>query len=399
MRRIIERSPQPEPSWLIQLGLLYLAKGDLPDAEGVFARAFAADPGSFAAAHNLLMTRLSLGQLDNVEALIAETARLAPDQKTNRLFEHLGALLRSNRGPESGGGFDKSLGAMEDAEEERLLEFLCSLGRLDLANALLETLTAIRPKSAAAERAQMEGTVLAARLLFECCQWRDALALLRPVTQTKSLELGLLAAVHNLCGCCLALDGNWDQAIPCYEAALALLPGDSRVAQNLAIAHEHALVSERAESFWDRYLGSLVAGSSSAQHRSEYVEQFQYACLNRLADRCIEKKYWTDALGYAQRAHQERPKSVEPLEKLFHIYRRVDRTEDARWALDQLLKLKPDEIEYRFYEVDLLHVHDLAGAERLLREIHRVLGRSKTDSPIRAHAAERIETTIAFFGA
>src|SRR5438105_3797432 len=59
-RAALRKIARPDANVILQMGLLSLQEGNLPQAEGEFARAFGMDATSYEACYNLLLTQLTL---------------------------------------------------------------------------------------------------------------------------------------------------------------------------------------------------------------------------------------------------------------------------------------------------------------------------------------------------
>ena len=102
-RAAFRKTPKPESRIFLQLGLLSLQEGQLAQAEQEFARARELDASSYAACFNLLMTRLSLDQLDSAAPLIEPACGLAPSEMDRHVLRLLGGLLRTSLSPPATG--------------------------------------------------------------------------------------------------------------------------------------------------------------------------------------------------------------------------------------------------------------------------------------------------------
>src|SRR3954447_893868 len=96
-RAALRKIARPDANVFLQMGLLSLREGQTAQAEQEFARAWQMTPASFAAGHNFLLSRLTLGQTQACLDLIPAVAALAPDPKQRRFLDILAELLRNHR--------------------------------------------------------------------------------------------------------------------------------------------------------------------------------------------------------------------------------------------------------------------------------------------------------------
>src|SRR6516165_11733 len=75
-RNALRKIQRPDANVLLQMGLLSLREGQLAQAESEFARAAEIDPTSYEVCHNLLLTRLTLGKVEDCLALIPKAIEL-----------------------------------------------------------------------------------------------------------------------------------------------------------------------------------------------------------------------------------------------------------------------------------------------------------------------------------
>ena len=163
-RNALRKIQQPDANVILQMGLLSLQEKQLAQAEGEFARAWQMDPQSYEICYNLLLTRLTLGKVEDCLALIpdgagAGAARAASDarRRTPFLAGLAGAVAgRAARAttvlrPRS------LLAELTTADEQRLLKVVRSLGQLDTVHTLLKALTEARPRSARGARSVSRG--------------------------------------------------------------------------------------------------------------------------------------------------------------------------------------------------------------------------------------------------
>lgn len=165
---------------LVNLSVISIKRKDISGARQLLERAIGIDPLSFEARYNLAVVLMKLRQLPEATRMLEEAARLRPDHPYVR---HNLAGVRWHRG---------EYGAAEQALRDAL--------RLapDMVNAAIDL----------------------AKLLLETGRVRDALEHLRGLVQRRPDE----PMVHVILGYALEIGGEFDQAMACYEKALALDP-------------------------------------------------------------------------------------------------------------------------------------------------------------------------------
>jgi tetratricopeptide (TPR) repeat protein len=403
-RAALRKIPKPDADVVLQMGLLSLRENQLAQAEGEFARALEADPGSYEACYNLLLTRLTLGQVEACAALIPQALDLAgraaagpAGEGERRFLLILQALLRACRLPD-GILPDISLTGITAEDEARLLQVVRSLGQVDTAYALLKALAEARPSSAAVREAHVEAGLVKAKGLMDRCAWTEADVLLHALQRERGAGRAAQAALLNMLGCCAALTHDFEGGVRQFTAALKLLPNDARLHQNLALAHELSGNLAEADPHWNRYFDLLGSHTPGPPDVPDYVTTLAFEGLGRMASRHAEKERWPSALGYAQRAQRLRPDNPEVLERLFHLYNQAKRPQDARRTLGDLRRLRPDDPQLDLYELDLVEVKGLNDIERLLTDIERVLRRHPGDARVEERAVTMVGNVIPLMG-
>lgn len=397
-RAALLRIRQPDAAVWLQLGLLSLRAGEVAKAEQEFARALELAPGDRAAAFNLFMSRLTLGRLEQAYATISPLIERLADENDRRLFRQLRDLLSIRLAPSGSEHARRSLAAMLPADEQRLLLLLNRLERPETADPLMETLQAVRGESAALRQARAETLVLKAKQHFDDCRWHEAGVVLAPLLAAENDAVEVPAAVLNLAGCCAAVQGDLSDAISHFTRAAALAPEDVRIQQNLGLAYEWSGNLNAAETCWSHYVDGSDARLPAPPGQRNYFERLSYFCLMRLTDLCMRQKRWADALGYAQRAQQYRPSAPEVLEKLFALFRRLNRADDARWVQRRLRELNPDEPEYQLLAVELLEVRALEDIEPVVSELAALERDARHGPGLHARAAEVLSQITRFLG-
>jgi len=397
-RNALLRIANPDAHVFLQMGLLSLKEQQLVQAEQDFARVLQMDPALFAACFNLLLTRLSLGQIKTCAALAAQARDLAPSPEQRRLLDFLRAWLVSCGQRKHEGSFDLSLADMTPDEENALIDLARGLGRLEVVLELLQVLAVARPTSVQAQEAYIEVVLLKARHLVDRCEWTQAEKLLQPFVREHGIGKANQVALFNLLGCCTCLNQDSESAGEYFRDAIKLAPSDPRLQQNLALSLELDNRLFDAEPHWNRYFDLLDRHLPSPPGIANYPEQAAYVGLSRLAAKFAEKEKWPNAIQYQQRALRLRPRDTDALERLFHLYAQAKRPDDARKTLRQLQELKPQEPQYQLYELDLIEVNGLRDIEYLLGEIERVHEQYPNDARVDEKMVNTIGNVIPLMG-
>jgi tetratricopeptide (TPR) repeat protein len=411
-RAALRKIAQPDANVWLQLGLLSFAERQFEQAEQEFAQAWQLDPSSYPAAFNLLLARLSLGQVEACAALVPQVLPLAPSAEEQRFLSHLEILLRSGPGPKrseppplpgssaNGDGHKPPLPALTTMDEQRLLQLLSGLGQFDAAYPLLQALAAALPASHAVQEAHREVVLVQAKKLVERCEWAQAEQLLSPLlahSASGSAASANHVALLNLLGCAAAMLQDFERATECFATALTVTGNDPWLHQNLALTHELQGRLDLADRHWNRYF-ELLDRRTPVPPLPQYLETLAFESLNRLADCYSKKERWPTALSYLQRAHRLRPDDVDTLERLFHLYNQVKRSEDARRTLRRLRELKPHDPQFDLYELDIRETRTLEDIDRMLTDIRRILGKHPNDMRVEERAVGMVANVIPMMG-
>jgi tetratricopeptide (TPR) repeat protein len=433
-RNALRKIQRPDANVILQMGLLSLQENQLAQAEDELARAWRMDPQSYEICYNLLLTRLTLGKIEECLALIPTALELVSrrlpspppplpagergekptplspagrggggegkmQEEERRSLLVLQALLQACRKSNNGAPpFVPLLTELTTADEQRLLKILRSLGQLDTVHTLLKALTEARPRSAAVREAYLEAVLVKAKELVDRCAWTEAELLLRPLAREKSGSRATQLALLNLLGCCACMTQDFDNGIKYFSAAIKLAPNDARLHQNLALTYELKGELAQSDPYWNRFFDLLDDRVPSPEYIPHYLDHLSYESLGRLAARYSEKEKWTSALNYVQRAAHLRPNDPDTLERLFHLYNQAKRPQDARRTLDKLRQLRPGEPQYELYELDLIEVKGLNDIEKLLTEIDRILKRYPNDARVEERAVGMVGNVIPLMG-
>ncbi len=361
-------------------------------------------PGSYEICHNLLLTRLTLGKVEDCLFLLPTALELASRRGADtrederRFCWCCRRFCRRVRRATATARTPRCLAELSSADEQRLLKVVRSLGQLDTVHTLLKTLTESRPRSAAVREAYLEAVLVKAKELVDRCVWTEAELLLRPLSREKGGSRASQIALLNLLGCCACMTQDFDSAIKHFSSAIKLAPNDARLHQNLALTYEIKGELAQADPYWNRYFDLLDDRVPAPPDIPRYIEHLAYESLGRLATRYSEKEKWSSALSYVQRRQHLRPNDPDTLERLFHLYNQSKRPQDARRTLEGLRRLRPGEPQYELYELDLIEVKGLNDIEKLLTEIERILKRYPNDIRVEERAIGMVGNVIPLMG-
>ena len=149
---------------------------------------------------------------------------------------------------------------------------------------------------------------------------------------TKSLRRALAIEPHSLIALnelaiVLARQGKPAEAIPLYEQALKLRPGDPAIRRNLAIAHFKA---QQYRSAWN-LLQPLSASSPN---------DFQILDLAGLSLFALDR--YPEAAKYLERANQADPSDLETLDMLGKAYLRMKDYKALPSVFERIMKINPN---------------------------------------------------------
>ncbi|MFO0878317.1 MAG: tetratricopeptide repeat protein [Gemmataceae bacterium] len=399
-RTALRKIQKPDANVVLQMGLLSLTENNLTQAEGEFARAWSMDATSFEIAYNLLLTRLTLGQVDACLELIPRAIGLLEGkpgaEEDRRFLQVLWALLRTCKKGE--GRPDPMLAELHSSDEERLLQVVRGLGQLDTVLSLLRAMSEARPRSAAVREAYIEAGLVKGKQLVDRCLWTEAELLLRPLARERGFNKSCQIALVNLLGVCAAMTHDFDSAITQFTQAEKLAPDDARIQQNLALTYELEGNLQEADPHWNRYFDLIDSEIPHPPDIEKYRGWVFYESLARLSGKYADKEKWSTAINYMQRALQVRPQDSASLDRIFHLYNQAKRPSDARRTLEQLRKLNPGEPQYELYELDLIEVKGLNDIEKLLNEVERIRKRYPADARVEERAVGMVGNVIPLMG-
>jgi tetratricopeptide (TPR) repeat protein len=339
-------------------------------------------------------------------ALIPDMLPLTGDPQERHFLSLLEGLLRGCLAPRrpgppplpgtpaaNGAGHPLgALGSISSDEAQRLLQMLSDLGRFPAAYPLLQTLAQALPDNQAVQEMHREAVLAQAKQLADRCDWTAAEQLLAPLLTGGGRSSTQIAAL-NLLGCCSCMLQDYDRAVSCFSSALIGSGNDSWLHQNLALTQELAGRLDLADRHWNRYF-DLLDRRTPVPPLPNYLETLTFESFTRLADLYTKKERWQAALGYLQRAQRYRPDDVDTLERLFHLYNQVKRSEDARRTLRRLRELKPNEPQFDLYELDVRDTRTLEDIDRMLTDIRRILTRHPNDMRVEERAVGMVANLI-----
>jgi tetratricopeptide (TPR) repeat protein len=423
-RHVLSKIAQPDANVHLQRGVLAFAEGDYADAVEEFTRSRAKEPSSYPAAYNLLLTRLCMGERDECAALIVQILPLAPSPEEQRFLNILQTLLGSASAADNGRtvdlhGHDYLLGTMTPAEETRLVDLLGGLGQFEVAYPLLAQLVAQRPHSAVAHAAYFGAALAQGKHLMDRFQWEEAYSLLAALarkveTAGSTIDTMSMICLNNMLGVCSCLLQDFERAAWHVRAAQDIFHSEvqaaagkgnprhlngrgvylgAQIEQNLALVHEWHGRLDRAEQHWNRYFDYLEHYFPSSRP-ADYLPRLAFEGLSRLADVLTRKEKWNSALAFLQRAHRVRPTDSDTLERLFHLYTQLKKTDDARRTLKRLREIRPNDPQVELFELDVRDVRNPEDVERLLGDIRRVLQKFAGDMRVEERSAAMINNLV-----
>ena len=218
------------------LALVLQQRGDVDRANTHYATALRLQPGYVSAHYNWGVALLEQNRVAEAIVQLEAAVRLAPDHADAHL--NLGnALVRAERPADALAHYEDSLRLRPAADVHvNLAVALSALGRRSEAIVQLEAALRLDPSLAPARLQLARALSREAVALAQGGRLAEALA---PLNRALQLQPDLVEAHANL-GNVLLLSGRAREAIPAYEAALRLRPGDAGLLENLAAAREAA---------------------------------------------------------------------------------------------------------------------------------------------------------------
>jgi tetratricopeptide (TPR) repeat protein len=423
-RQVLTKIANPDANVLLQRGVLAFLDNDFHQAAEEFTRSWEKFPDSWAAAYNLLLARLCLGQIDACGELIPQLVPLAPTPPEKRLLALLRALLLASAATAAPSTealeAPTLLGGMTAEEETRLLDLLSGLNQFEVTYALLAKLVALRPRSDQAYAAYFGVALVHAKSQIDRCLWSEAdtlLSGLRRRSESSALRLDgfYLLALNQMLGVCTCMLQDFDRALQAFRAAQELfqrevqqggtqeriqrffnpqgVPLAAWLEQNLALTYELQNRIDKAEPHWLRYLDALEQNFSRSQP-ANYLPGLAFECLTRLADQFSKVDRWTSALGCLQRAHRIRPTDYDTLERLFHLFTQLKRSEDARKILRRLREVRPNDPHIELFDLEVRDLRSVEDVERLLADLRRILQKFPGDLRVEERSTAALQNLV-----
>jgi tetratricopeptide (TPR) repeat protein len=418
-RQMLAKIADPDANVLLQRGVLAFNEKEWGSAASEFEKAWQKDPASYPAAYNLMLTRLCQGQLEGAVEMLERLLPLAPSSGENRFLSLLRGLL-GRSGAEATAEQVYYLGAISVEEEQRLLDMIVGLNQFEVVYRLLAKLVSSRPNSESAFRAYVGAALVQAKNLIDRCQWQDAELLLSPLkrrleaSQIK-LDPFYLIAILNMLGVAAAMAQDFERGLVHFRAAAEAFqrdfsaPGSATkteryinsqgiylgawLEQNLALGNESLNRLDIAETHWNRYFDYLEHYVSRSQP-TDYLPNLAFEGASRLADLFSRKEKWGSAAHFLQRAHRIRPADYETLERLFHMYTQLKRTDEARKILRRLREVRPNDPQAELFELEVRDVRKLDEVDALLSDLRRIAQRFPNDARVEERGAALVHNVV-----
>ncbi len=418
-RQTLARINDPDANVFLQRGVLAFNEKEWPNAATEFEKAWQKDPASYPAAYNLMLTRLCQGQLENALEIMDKLVPLAPTPNENRFLSLLRGLL-GRPGGDTSAEQTYLLGTISREEEQRLLDMIVGLSQFEVVYRLLAKLVSARPSSEAAFRAYIGAALVQAKILMDRCQWSDAELLLSPLkrrleqTQIK-LDPFYLIAILNMLGVAAAMAQDFERSLVHFRAAADAFqrdfssPGPASksdryvnsqgvylgawLEQNLALSNEALGRFETAEPHWNRYFDYLEHYVPRSLP-PDYLPNLAFEGASRLADHFSRKEKWGSAAHFLNRAHRIRPTDYETLERLFHMYTQLKRTDEARKILRRLRDVRPNDPQAELFELEVREVRKLDEIDALVSDLRRIAQRFPNDARVEERGATIVHNIL-----
>src|SRR5260370_1129093 len=156
--------------------------------------------------------------------------------------------------------------------------------------------------------------------------------------------------------------------------------------QNLALGNESVGRLDIAETHWNRYFDYLEHYVPRSLP-PDYLPNLAFEGASRLADLFSRKEKWGSAAHFLQRAHRIRPTDYETLERLFHMYTQLKRTDEARKMLRRLREVRPNDPQAELFELEVREVRKLDEVDALLSDLRRISQRFPNDARVEGRVA------------
>ena len=403
----------------MQRGVLAFNEKEWPSAASEFEKSWQKDPASYPAAYNLMLTRLCQGQLEGAVEMLDKLLPLAPSPAENRFLSLLRGLL-GRSGSEASAEQAYSFASISGEEEQRLLDMIVGLNQFEVVYRLLAKLVTARPHSEAAFRSYIGAALVQAKILVDRCQWSDAEILLSPLkrrlesSQVK-LDPFYLIAILNMLGVAASMAQDYERGLSHFRTAAEAFQRDfstpapsskteryinsqgvylgAWLEQNLALGNESLGRLDIAETHWNRYFDYLEHYVPRSLP-PDYLPNLGFEGASRLADLFSRKEKWGSAAQFLQRAHRIRPTDYETLERLFHMYTQLKRTEEARKILRRLREARPNDPQGELFELEVREVRKLDEVDALLSDLRRIAQRFPNDARVEERGAAIVHNVV-----
>src|SRR6266404_5634332 len=420
-RHLLGKIAEPDSNVLLQRGILAYTDKEFGKAAEEFARAWEKDEASYPAAYNLMLARLSLGQLDEAVEMLSKLVPIAPAEEEKRFLGLLRSLLRQTNAELLSPEQEYLLGTMSADEEERLLDMVVGLSQFDVVYALLSKLVSIRTNSDPAFKAYIGAAMVQGKHLMDRFQWEDASSLLMPLRRrldgtAVNVDPFYLITLNNLLGTCAAMMQEFERAISFFKQAQEAFQRDFSASgtqpdrqkryvnsqgiylgawleQNIALVSEWQGRLDQAEQHWNRYFDYLEHYFPRSMP-PDYLPTLAFEGCSRLADMLSRKERWTGAISFLQRAHRIRPADYETLERLFHLYNQLRRFDEARRVLRRLREVRPNDPQAELFELEVREVRKIDEVDALMSDLRRVAQRFPNDARVEERGAALVQTAV-----
>lgn len=417
-RQTLAKIAVPDANVHLQRGVLAFNEKEWANAAAEFEKSWQADPTSYPAAYNLMLTRLCQGQLEGAVEMLDKLVPLVPAPAEKRFLTLLRGLLGG--ASESSAEQAAQLSSIAREDEQRLLDMIVGLSPFEVVYRLLAKLVSARPASEGAFRVYIGAALVQAKILMDRSQWGDAELLLAPLkrrleaSQVK-LDPFYLVAILNMLGVCATLSQDFERGLTHFRASAEAFqrdfssPGPASktdrylnpqgvylgawLEQNLALANEWLGRMDIAEQHWNRYFDYLEHYIPRSLP-PDYLPNLAFEGASRLADLFSRKEKWGSAAHFLQRAHRIRPSDYETLERLFHMYTQLKRTEDARKLLRRLREVRPNDPQAELFELEVREVRKLDEVDGLMSDLRRIAQRFPNDARVEERGAALVQTAV-----
>jgi tetratricopeptide (TPR) repeat protein len=192
--------------------------------------------------------------------------------------------------------------------------------------------------------------------------------------------------MRNLLGVAACLNQDFSTGIQQFTAALRLAERDPRLLQNRALALELAQDHTQAEGAWPRCIDAL---EERAGDRHLAID-----AMLRLANSYSERLNHAAALPLLERAHHLAPENIGVLDRLFQLYRLLDRADLARRTLLRLNELLPGDPNLDLYDLELAPLRRGSDLEPWINTLERIVTEHPRERRVQERAAVLLGTFV-----